>query len=76
MNLIHEWPIEPRSLPVRLSGHQQEPSAGGSVRDRELTSSTQQDELGRPGRVQVGPEVAFALEYIVLQREVVSRAEP
>src|SRR6266508_4003722 len=64
MNLIHEWPVEQRSLPIRPGSHQQEPSAGGSVRDRELTSGTQLVLLGRPGRAQVGPEVALALEYI------------
>src|SRR6266508_4485266 len=64
MNLIHEWPVEPRSLPIRLGSHQQEPSAFCSVRDRELLSTTQHHELGRPGRAPVGPEVAFALEYI------------
>src|SRR5436305_1557182 len=64
MNLIHEWPVEPRSLSIRLGSHQQEPSAFCSVCDRELLSTTQHHELGRPGRAPSGPEVARALEYI------------
>src|SRR6266545_1525542 len=64
MNLIHEWPVEVRCLPIRLGSHQQEPSAFYSVRDRELTSPAQQDQLGRPGRAPSGTELSLAFQHV------------
>src|SRR4051812_193353 len=63
MNLIHEWPVEPWRLPIRLGSHQQEPSAFYSVHDCDLTSPAQQDDLGRLGRASVGTELSLALQH-------------
>src|SRR6266704_1841031 len=61
--LVHERPVEHGDFPVRLPRHEQEPRAGGGAGDRELLPRTQQDQLGGPGRAQVGPEGGLTVQH-------------
>ena len=62
--LIHERPVELRSLPVRLRCHKQVPSAGGSISDCECLTGTQNDKLCRPRPAAIGTESGLALQHI------------
>src|SRR2546426_9144509 len=62
--LIHERPVEPRSLPVRLPCHEQVPSAGGSISDCEHLTGTQNDKLCRHCPAPIDTESGLALQHI------------
>src|SRR2546425_12073714 len=59
--LIHERPVEPRSLPVWMPCHEHVPSAGGSISDCERLAGTQNDKLCRHRPAPIGTESGLAL---------------